>query len=272
MGHRIGYIGHLSIQDTDAAGALLQAACDQLRRHGCTLAVGPMDGNTWQRYRLLTERGGEPIFFLEPDNPDTWPRLFEDNGFSPLAQYFSAATLDLNREDAGLDELAKRLEGQAIQVRTLRLDRFEEQLRRIHPLSLLSFRQNFLYTPISEDDFVAQYLGIQPYLQPELVLIADQHGQPVGYLFAIPDLLQRQRGAAIDTIIIKTLAVHPDHGGMGLGRYLTSRCHQIAHQLGYRRAIHALMHEDNRSRRISTHTAQAIRRYTLYAKPLGSPS
>jgi len=29
-----------------------------------------MDGSTWHRYRLPTERGAEPTFFLEPDNPE----------------------------------------------------------------------------------------------------------------------------------------------------------------------------------------------------------
>ena len=36
-------------------------------------AVGPLDGSTWRRYRLVTERGVEPPFFMEPDNPDDWP-------------------------------------------------------------------------------------------------------------------------------------------------------------------------------------------------------
>jgi hypothetical protein len=45
--------------------------------------------------------------------------------------------------------------------------------------------------------------------------------------------------------------------------------HEAAHRLGYRRAIHALMHAANPSRRISGHTARTIRRYTLFARPLG---
>lgn len=270
--NRLGLIGHLAVRDAQSAAVLLRTACKQLASRGCTLAVGPMDGNTWQRYRLLTERGSEPVFFLEPDNPDDWPAYFTGNGFTALAQYYSAVNPDLQQQDHGLLEVAGRLEEQGIQIRSLRLERFEEELRRIHALSLECFRKNFLYTPIGEGDFVAQYLGVQPFVQPDLVLIAEKQQHPVGYIFAIPDVMQRKRGAAVDTILIKTLAVHPAYGGVGLGRMLTSHCHQTAHRLGYRRAIHALMHEDNRSRRISTRTAQTIRRYTLYARPLGSPT
>jgi hypothetical protein len=41
-----------------------------------------------------------------------------------------------------------------------------------------------------------------------------------------------------------------------------------ARALGFRRAIHALIHESNVSGRISARTAQTMRRYALFAKPL----
>jgi GNAT superfamily N-acetyltransferase len=149
------------------------------------------------------------------------------------------------------------------------LNRFDEELRRIHALSLEGFRDNFLYSPIGVEDFLAQYRGIRPYVRPELVLLLEWQGSLIGYLFGLPDWLQAKRGETIDTAIAKTMAVHPDHRGEGLGTLLLTRFTEVAADLGYRRVIHALMHEDNRSRRISAHTATPIRRYTLYAKPLG---
>jgi GNAT superfamily N-acetyltransferase len=267
--HRLGLIGHYAARDARVAAQLLAFACDQLAAHECTLAVGPMDGNTWQPYRLLSERGTEPIFFLEPDNPDDWPAHFLANGFTVLAQYYSALNTALEQQDPRIPELAFRLAADGIVLRCLDLDHFEEELRGIHELSLASFAHNFLYTPIGQDDFVAQYGDIQPHVRAEIVLLAERQGRAVGYVFAIPDLLQARRGLTIDTVIIKTLAVHPDLGGSGLGTLLTARCQEAACKLGYSRAIHALMHETNKSRKISSHTAQPIRRYTLYARSLG---
>jgi hypothetical protein len=43
-----------------------------------------------------------------------------------------------------------------------------------------------------------------------------------------------------------------------------------ARKLGFRRAIHALMHEENVSRTISGRYGRTIRRYALYARPLGA--
>ena len=120
--HHPGLIGHYFAADAAAAAALLQTACDHLTAQGCTLALGPMDGSTWQRYRLVTERGSEPPFFLEPDNPDDWPAHFTDNGFTVFAQYYSSLNTDLSRQDPRLAEFAQRIAGQGVTLRPLRLD------------------------------------------------------------------------------------------------------------------------------------------------------
>ena len=75
--HKVGVIGHYASTDDAPAWALLDAALDSLRRHDCTVAIGPMDGNTWRHYRFATELGAEPPFFLEPANPPAWPLQFE---------------------------------------------------------------------------------------------------------------------------------------------------------------------------------------------------
>src|SRR6516164_8553648 len=80
--------------------------------------------------------------------------------------------------------------------------------------------------------------------------------------------MQAQSGGPVDTAIVKTMAVHPDYGGVGLGSLLMARCHQAIRAAGFTRAIHALFHEANRSGRISGHTSRVFRRYTLYSRPL----
>jgi GNAT superfamily N-acetyltransferase len=269
QGHTVGYVGHYAVSDPGAAPALLDAALTRLAPERCTLAVGPVDGNTWQRYRLLTERGTEPPFFLEPDNPDEWPGQFTAAGFTPLAQYYSALNSALKADEPRLADLERRVAERGITVQPLRAECFDQEMRRVHALSLISFRDNFLYTPISEADFLAQYTPIRPHLQPTLVLLAERDRELIGYIFAIPNLLQAQSGRAVDTAIVKTMAVRPDHGGIGLGSLLMARCEKNILAAGFKRAIHALFHEANRSGRISGHTAQVIRRYTLYARPLG---
>jgi GNAT superfamily N-acetyltransferase len=165
--------------------------------------------------------------------------------------------------------LEERFAAQGIVIRGLDMAHFEHELRRVYAVAAVGFRDNFLASPFSEADFLAQYCSLQPYVRPELVLLAERGEELIGFMFAIPDWLQARRGMAIDTVIAKTLAVLPAYRGSSLGTLLMGRSLGVGHSLGYTRAIHALMHEKNHSRRISQkHQGKIIRRYTLYARTL----
>jgi len=281
-GKILGVVGHYAAADEAGAIALLTHAQTELAQQGCTYAIGPMDGTTWQRYRLVsgspTEGQPEPPFFLEPTNPEEWNRHFSQTGFAPIATYSSALNLDLGQRDERLGKVAVRLERQGVRVRSLDLAQFEAELQRIYALSCESFQHNFLYTPISAEAFNVQYMKVQPYVRSEFVLLAEKLTDPsthvlsrdlVGFLFAIPDWLEAQRGEALTTLIVKTVAVKPGRTYAGLGSYLVDQVQAIAHQQGYTRAIHALMYDQNPSRNISDRFAYPMRRYTLYGKALG---
>jgi predicted N-acetyltransferase YhbS len=267
--HRVGLIGHYAARDDRTAARLLRHACDELRRHGCTLVIGPMDGNTYQRYRFVTERGDEPPFLLEPDNPDDWPAQFEANGFGPLARYASVLQARIDPPDERLQRITRRQEAAGIRIRMLDLARFDADVRSLYGVVTASFAHNLLHTPIAEDAFLAQQSALRPYVVQELVLIAERDGRPVGMLFGLPDWLEAQRAPHVTTAILKTVAVRPEHAGHGLVAALLGRAMEAARALGYTRVIHALMHEDNQSLRLSAlYGTSIIRRYTLFARPL----
>ncbi|MEY2880581.1 MAG: hypothetical protein RLZZ15_2961, partial [Verrucomicrobiota bacterium] len=142
------------------------------------------------------------------------------------------------------------------------------ELGRIFEVSVISFRENYLYTPLGREEFIGQYRALQAKVRPEFVLLAEQAGRPIGYVFAIPDYAEAQRGAPVTTLIVKTLAVLPGRACAGLGALLLAEVHAAAARSGFRRAIHALMHESNRSRNLSAHYARTIRRYTLFSRRL----
>lgn len=267
-GRRTGIIGHFAAHDEDSAPLLLEHACGLLREQGCEYAVGPMDGNTWRRYRLVTEPGDEPSFFLEPHNPSDWPAHWQAANFTSIAEYSSRLNTDLSYVDPRLGRVERRLHRQNIRIHTLNLDDYEAELRRIFELSCISFRPNFLYTPLQEREFVQMYSRLRPHIRPELVLLAMQGSQLAGFLFAVPDWLQVRRNRDIDTAIIKTLAVLPGRAYAGLGNLLAAHCHRAARDLGYTRAIHALMHDANHSRNVSSRYAHVMRRYALYGRSL----
>jgi GNAT superfamily N-acetyltransferase len=255
---RVGLIGHYAAATAATSARLLEVACERLREAGCTLAIGPMDGNTWRRYRLLTQRGSEPRFFLEPDNPDDWPGHWEQAGFAPLAQYYSAVTDDVGTPVAPAPPAG-------FSVRTVDPARYPQELDLLWRLASDAFSANFLYTPEHREEFVTSYARLLPVLRPEVVHIAEYEGVPVGFCFGVEDTL---RGERHDTMIVKSIAVSRAYLRRGLGRVLYGHAISAGAALGLRRVIVALMHEANPSRRIAGPAARDFRRYTLYARSL----
>lgn len=269
-GERVGVIGHYASASANAGRTVLAYACAELAACGCTYVVGPMDGSTFWQYRLVTDPGTEPPFLLEPENPPSDPEAFAATGFAPIARYYSALQTELGTRRLRVAELTKRLTRRGVRIRSLDASRFEDELRLLYPIATQAFAGGFLYSPISEDDFVALYARLRPIALPELVLIAEQDDRPVGLLFVLPDWLRARRGEPLDTLILKTLAVLPAYSGSGLPGLLLARGEQLARERGFTRVIHSLMHERNSSLRMSArYGGQIMRRYALYGRPLG---
>lgn len=267
-GKRLGFIGHYAARDRAAAAKLLSQACTDLAATGCTLAVGPLDGTTWRRYRFIVDRGGEPPFFLEPDNPDAYPLHFRAAGFREFASYSSSLNADLSYVDPRMAAVAERMTRQGVVIRELDPARFDQELDAIFELCLIGFQHNFLYTPIGRGEFKAAYRKIQPFIRPELTLLAEHEGRTAGFLFAIPDALQTQRGDKVDTVVMKSVAVLPGKAYGGLGNLLMVRAIANIRELGYRRAIHALVYDGNSARNMSAQYAKPMRRYALFCREL----
>lgn len=267
LGHKLGLIGHYAAKTDAAAKKLLEFATSHLKEQGCTLAVGPMDGSTWRNYRFVTQ-GDAPPFFLEPSNPAAYPRQWQAAGFGVLANYLSA----LQSTIPNFPDLEKRLEGLAekgIQIRTLNQENLSEDLEAIYHLSLKSFTNNFLYGSLDKTEFMAQYQHVLPFIRPELILLAEQNGKLLSFMFALADLSQTQRAQVVDTFIIKTIATDPELMGQGLAGTLTQLVMQKAQTLGFKKVIHALIYSNNASLNLSRKYAQTpLRRYAVFSKSL----
>ena len=100
---------------------------------------------------------------------------------------------------------------------------------------------------------------------PDQVLIAEQAGEePLGLALAYPDWSTADAGRPA-RLVFKTLATAPWARRRGLGADLADRIHDLARQQGYREVVHALMHADNASLRLSERFGgRPFRRYGLY--------
>lgn len=252
----LGMIGWFeAVDDPYGVRALLHDAAQWLRSNGATQIVGPMDGDTWHRYRVNAGPYDEPPFLLEPTNPPYYDALWRHAGFSVIEHYTSKRVDDVSQ--LNLAPMHARAISRGYRIRPFDVSRINEELELVWKLSLVIFRDNPFYFDISLSEFLKLYAGIERLLVPELVLFAsDADGDDVGFLFAYPD-----RGEVVN---YKTIGVLPSHRRGYLGWALLHRAYEAALAMGRPAANHCLMHESNASQSMDAGHGRTFRNYYLY--------
>lgn len=256
-----GCLGHCGWADPEAGRTLVEAGCAWLAERGATQALGPLDGSTWFSYRVVTESDGSPPFLLEPAPPFSINEAFGAAGFTHVAHYLSARVDPLPDRVGEAEAARARLGAAGITVRPFRLADAEAELRSLHPLLLRAFARNHYYSPLDEARFLMAYRAVLPLVDPRLVLVAEREGAPVGIVLAYPD-------PGAEAVVLKTLAVDAAERGAGVGGALTVLVEEAARRAGWTRSIHALMHAENASVRISDRLGVPFRRYALLGRDL----
>jgi len=250
-------LGDFTCATLEAGQTLLSQACERLRGEGFEAVIGPMSGDTWHSYRLVTESDDTPPFLLEPVSGAHDLSAFSNEGFDQISDYFSAK---LVLEDAILHA---PVPDASIQIEIWDGSNPEKLFGQVYELSRDAFLNNAFYKPISREDFLAMYMPIVPAIVPELIFFArNPCGDLLGFLFGIPNFSE---GTAPESVILKTYA------GLqkGVGHHLSHAFHLAALELGFSQAIHALIHDDNRSaERSAQHGAEVFRRYSLMGRLL----
>ena len=272
-GARIGCIGHLDGRHADALAVVVSEALDVLRQNGASRVVGPMDGSTWHAYRVVSDASPEgtshPPFALEPWPPARVEEALRAGGFEPVAHYHSALFPQIPDRSEALSERLGLAEEKGVTLRRLDPHRAEAELGTLYDLSLDAFARNPYFAPILREAFLATYRPLVPRIDPRLLLIAEHHRQPVGVVFGLADWNEAARGETVRTLVFKTLAVRRALMGQGLGSLLSLALEEAAREMGLTRSIHALMHDANRSVRISQRReVDLIRRYALLGRKL----
>ncbi|TAG10996.1 MAG: hypothetical protein EAZ42_01915 [Verrucomicrobia bacterium] len=263
----IGVLGGFCADDESSAEMLLKEAQTMLRDQSCSMVVGPMNGNTWRKHRFVSWSDGSPHFLLEPATSEEHRAYWLSAGFKQLADY-SSSRVELGRGSTISDAVVNRLSLSGVRTRGVEVDRLEQELAEIHRVCLESFRDNFLYVPMEQHEFVTRYMALRAWISPEYVRVAEWHGMLCGFVFSLPDPLAQRDGRAAE-LIVKTLAVLPKRHFAGLGSLLVDQVHAAAEKNGLQVAIHALQRNDNSSRRITgRHQGVIFRKYEMLAKKI----
>ena len=179
-------IGACSLSESSAVSFLKDCVAHIQKTHSERSIIGPMNGNTWMKHRLILETNERDPFRMEPIEPTSLLETFQSAGFDLLSQY-SSSQIDLTIEPRDFTKLNHLVAKKGINIRSIDMNHFEQDLEAIYDLSIRSFTDNFLYTPLPRKVFMHAYMNSKSLIDPELVLLAYHKDRLIGFVFCMPD-------------------------------------------------------------------------------------
>ncbi len=186
-----GFFGFFEcVRDDSAARALFDAAAGYLKSEGMTVIRGPANFSSNDYWGLLVDGFDKPPVVMMSYNPDYYPALIEGYGFRKamdLYAYWMNHKQMTERVMRAAEAMKKRSK---ITVRPVNMKKFESELKRIQKVYNEAWIQNWGFVPMTEREFEHTAQDMKLILEPDLVLIAEHKGEPVGFSMALPDINQ----------------------------------------------------------------------------------
>jgi hypothetical protein len=254
--------GHFEAKDQATALQIFTAVSNQAKEEGFKYLVGPLNGSTWDDYRINTDQGS---FELIPDNW-YWPWYNDaiiNAGFELVAKYYSSS--DAVKDENFLPSYQKLMEkdNSDLIIRPINLNELEAELERASIFCNDAFKKNMFFTPIPNNKFVDKYRPVISRIEPWQMLIAEHKGTMVGMLFSYTMPTEKQ------TLVLKTLARLPEPQYSNLGLSLVYMMLQEAKARGYTKIIKAMMRYENGYWDAEKLSLGKLRKdYNLYIKSL----
>jgi GNAT superfamily N-acetyltransferase len=242
-GEKRGFFGFFeSIDDAEVAGRLFDAARDWLAQRGMQSMRGPANPSLNYECGLLVEGFDSPPTFMMTYNKPYYARLLLDWGFEKSQDMFAfwghidmVSTLDKKLWFI-VREAKERFN---VTVRPMDRRRFGEEVQMFLNVYNASLEGSWGFTPLSADEIKVLAAGLKHLIAPELAVVAEVEGRPIGACLGLLDYNPRIKAIngrlfpfgflrlmtnkrAIKKMRVLSINVVPEYQRWGLGVVLLS--------------------------------------------------
>ncbi|MEW6231630.1 MAG: hypothetical protein AB1566_04865 [Chloroflexota bacterium] len=159
------------------------------------LMRGPVNGAPTDEVGVLLAGFDRRPAMLEAHTPPYYQQLIEGLGFRKYSDVFAYEIWydDLNRDLHNLPLKLQRVAEKArsntgVSVRKIDMKRWDSDIAKAHYVYNTAFRTIEDHVDVSPQKFADMAASFRPFLDPDLALIAEVDGQPVGIALALPDI------------------------------------------------------------------------------------
>jgi GNAT superfamily N-acetyltransferase len=282
------------VEDYAIAERLLDAACEWLRARDMSMVRGPTNFTDNDCPGVLIEGADCPPVMLEAHTPPYYKDFLERYGMEKETDLFAwrAFRAQIGEELKNIPPQLARVADVArkvanVTIRKIRMDKWDEEISTAHYLFDTTLRHLPDYVPMTEAGFRRFADQMRPFLDPDLALVAEFDGSPVGFCVAIPDVnraLIHLNGRLfplgwlklahytrrIDVVSFKLMGVLEEYRRRGIDALLYLEAVRAVFDKGYEWLDGSLTSEYNPMVNLIAHRlgAERYKRYRLYRMTL----
>jgi len=190
-GEQRGFFGFFECDDDeDAARALFGSAREWLRGQGMVALRGPANPSLNYECGLLIEGFDTPPFFMMTHNKPSYPALVEAQGLRKIEDLYAfwGRMEMLETIDSKLGVMVEGVKERfGVNVRPLDRRRFDDEVRMFLEIYNSSLGGTWGFVPLSPGEVRHMAASMKHLIVPELALVAEVEGKPIGTVFCLLD-------------------------------------------------------------------------------------
>jgi GNAT superfamily N-acetyltransferase len=281
-----------SVDDPGVADGLLAAAADWLRARGRSTMLGPIEYSTNYTCGLLVDGFETPPRILMNHNPPYYRRLLEGHGLHAVKELY-AWWIDEAPDLRPWLRRAARIASRGVTLRPIRKRDLAAEVERAKRIYNEAWYDNWGSVRMTDAEFEDLGRHLAEIADEELLIMAEQDGEPIGFSLSLPDANEAFRAVGDGRLVrwgfvpiglvklliglrrVKTfrylaLGVRPGFQGRGIAEAMVLRTLEVALQKGYTGCEMGWTLDDNTrvNRAIERVNAKRYKTYLVYEQPI----
>lgn len=284
---KVAFFGlYESYDDLETAQALLNQAAEWGSERGMDTLRGPLNLSMNDECAFLLEGFDSPPMIMMSYNPRYYLDLMEKCGLIKAkdlyAFYMSASEEVVQKVQAIVNEIRKKT---TVSLRAVNMKKLDEDVEKIKYVYNNGWEKNWGFVPWTEKEMDHMAKKLKVFADPDIVIIAEDKGKPVGFAFALPnynEVLIRLNGRLTPLAILKffiykrkiesvraiVFGILKEYRQTGLSYLLYSEFEQNVKRKGYKWGETSWQLEDNEAinRFVTSIGGKVYKKYRIYEK------
>jgi hypothetical protein len=189
---KVGFFGFYEcINDQQVSDKLFDTARNWLKEKGMTVMRGPMNPSTNYEIGVLINAFDQSPVVMMTYNPEYYIKLIENYGFAKSKDLYAYR---LTNEKTISDKLRRVSDivrqRRNFKIRPVNMKNFNDEVKIIKEVYNNAWSPNWGFVPYTAEEFDHLAKDLKLVIFPDLVLIGELDGKPVGFSMSLPDINQ----------------------------------------------------------------------------------